>query len=208
MAAIARVRAKHAALDRAQRRGAVSEDAAARTSSKLAQVLNEGHAIQFKRQTGDKRHPSDILSDMRRFADHLDAAGLMHPSLDPEDAAGLHANGSLPRNGDMSAAQQGDATERQAARPDLDAMMAGPARMMKEQAARWRGAADGSPGRNGNKAAFDRVGARAAMQGTTIAQAGPGDTLGDILATSLRGNRNDGRAAAASGNAPYRGCYS
>jgi hypothetical protein len=90
-AAIARVKAKHAALDRGRRRGAISEDVARRASSKLAQSLNEGHAMQFKRQTGDKRSVFDILDDMRRFADHLDAAGLMHPGQDPEDTAGERA---------------------------------------------------------------------------------------------------------------------
>jgi hypothetical protein len=72
----------------------------------------------WKRQSGSKLPRGDILLLIRRGADEMDAvmnASDRHPSMNPEDAAGLRGNG------DHSAYQQGDATEREAARPDLDA---------------------------------------------------------------------------------------
>jgi hypothetical protein len=129
-AVVSRVQARHRRLDVAKRRGAISDAAEAR-SSKFGQVVTPEAAQSYQaRHMRDHKLPlADLIVVLRRAGDEMDAG------LHATDHAGLRGNG------DRSAYQQGDATEREAARPDYDAMMGRSAgRQLDERQARWRGA--------------------------------------------------------------------
>jgi hypothetical protein len=93
-AAVAKVKARHARMDGLKRRGLLSDKAEARTSKfpvtpDLAQSYQARHADPNSPQR--RMGISDMVTHLRRAADVLHAAGLLHPGLDPEDAAGLRS---------------------------------------------------------------------------------------------------------------------
>jgi hypothetical protein len=95
-AAVAKVRARHARIHAARRRGAVSEDADLRASSGFSRSLGDSHAMAYRRQSGSKLPLGDLLLLIRRGADEMDAV----------------MNATKRINGDRSAIEQGDATMR------------------------------------------------------------------------------------------------
>jgi hypothetical protein len=95
-AAIARVKAKHAAMDRGKRRGAISDAVDKRSSSKFAQGITDEMAHRYRQQNmpGSKLSIPDVVIILRRGADEMDAG--LRAEEDERQARRSAAAGNAP----------------------------------------------------------------------------------------------------------------